>query len=98
MGQTTRIAVTDDGIGMSPDEATQACNTFWRAESVTQDAIQGVGIGLTLVHAITEAHHGSMNIDSNLGSGTTVTLTFPLPEAAAAPGRDRAQVATQAAI
>lgn len=97
LGQTTQIAVTDDGLGMSPDEVAQACNTFWRAESVMKAAIQGVGIGLTLVRDVTEAHHGSMHIESRLGSGTTVTLTLPtFPEAPAASGRVRAQAATPA--
>ncbi|CAN5168732.1 hypothetical protein BH09ACT12_BH09ACT12_15910 [soil metagenome] len=83
-GQSSRIAVTDDGRGMSPDEVTQACTTFWRSESALKDAKPGFGIGLTLVRDIVEAHHGSLDIASTPGSGTTATLTFPTsPESGA---------------
>lgn len=99
MGETTQIAVTDDGIGMSPDEVTQASNTFWRAESVLKDALPGFGLGLTLVRDIVDAHHGSMHINSAAGSGTTVTLTLPAsPEATASPTETSGQAAVEQGV
>ncbi len=75
--QSVTITVTDDGIGMSSDEAAQACDTFWRAERATKDAVDGFGVGLRLVTDIVEAHRGSLDIDSQPEQGTTVTITFP---------------------
>ncbi len=70
------LTVEDTGAGMSPDEVEQACDTFWRSESVLEAALPGVGLGLTLVREIVDAHGGTLDIDSVVGVGTTVTLTF----------------------
>lgn len=72
-----RIAVTDDGVGMSHDEATQACDTFWRAESTHRQATPGTGVGLAIARDIVAAHHGALTIDSTPGVGTTVTIALP---------------------
>lgn len=72
-----RIAVADDGPGMSSDEVAQACDRFWRAQISHRQAIPGTGIGLSLARDITDAHHGSLDIDSTPGVGTTVTITLP---------------------
>jgi signal transduction histidine kinase len=72
-----RIAVTDNGVGMSHDEVTQACDTFWRAESTHRQAIPGTGVGLAIARDIVAAHHGSLTIDSTPGVGTTVTIALP---------------------
>lgn len=72
-----RITVTDDGVGMSPDEVAQACDMFWRAESSHRQALPGTGIGLALARDLIAAHHGSLDIDSTPDVGTTITLTLP---------------------
>lgn len=71
------VAVADDGTGMSPDESSQAFNSFWRADSARQNAVQGVGIGLTIVRDTVRAHHGSIDMSTHPGIGTTVRLTIP---------------------
>lgn len=71
------IAVADNGIGMSPDEATQAFDMFWRADGARRDAIQGIGIGLSLARRLVEAHQGTIHINSTHGKGTTFTITLP---------------------
>ena len=40
---------------------------------------QGIGLGLPLAKAVVEAHHGTIEVDSELGKGTTFTLNFPIP-------------------
>lgn len=72
-----RIAVTDNGVGMTHDEVAQACDTFWRAESSHRQATPGTGVGLAIAREIVAAHHGSLLIDSTLGVGTTVTIALP---------------------
>ena len=76
-GSDLSLVVRHDGVGMSPDEVAQACNAFWRAEAATNAAIQGFGIGLTLVRDVVAAHHGQMPITSRPGAGTIVTLSLP---------------------
>lgn len=75
--QSVVLAVNDDGIGMSADDVAQACDRFWRSEVVHRAALQGIGIGLSIVRDIVEAHRGSVDIISELAQGTTVTLTLP---------------------
>ncbi len=74
--QGVQVTVTDTGIGMSPDEVEQACDTFWRSESALKAAKPGVGLGLTLVREVIDAHGGALVIDSTPGVGTSVTLTI----------------------
>lgn len=74
---TVKVAVSDSGLGMSPDEVAQAFDSFWRAPSSHEGAVPGVGIGLTRVREIIQAHHGSVEIESHPGEGTTITATLP---------------------
>ncbi len=80
---SVEVAVADNGIGMSPDEVAQACDSFWRSAKARDSAVQGIGIGLTCARDIVEAHHGSIDITSEVDQGTTVTLTLPRDSASA---------------
>lgn len=75
-GATVDIIVTDDGVGMTPEEARQATHKFYRAPSARYQAIQGVGIGLAIVQSIIRAHEGTLLIDSEPGRGTTIQITI----------------------
>lgn len=66
-----QIKVRDNGSGIHPEER------FYRSR-FSQDT-QGIGLGLPLAKAIVEAHHGTIEVDSELGKGTTFTLNFPIP-------------------
>jgi signal transduction histidine kinase len=70
------LIVTDDGVGMTPEEARQATHEFYRAPSARYQAIQGVGIGLSIVQSIVRAHEGTLLIDSEPGRGTTIRITI----------------------
>lgn len=72
------VEVTDQGIGMTEDEISQAFDTFWRGGSARLQAIQGFGIGLTVVRSLVEAHHGTITITSKPGQGTIATIALPL--------------------
>lgn len=74
---TAQIRVTDTGIGMTPDDLEQAFEMFWRAPTARTNAIQGIGIGLALVRAILDEHHGHVDLTSKPGNGTTLTLSLP---------------------
>lgn len=75
--ESLRVAVADDGIGMSEDEIDQAFDSFWRSDHSREQATQGLGIGLTVVRRIVDAHHGSISVSSLPGRGTTVEVTVP---------------------
>ena len=70
------ISVSDDGIGMSPDQIERVFDKFYRVDS-SNTAVGGLGLGLNIVKEIVDAHHGSITIDSNLGKGTCVKVTLP---------------------
>lgn len=75
-GTAVDLIVTDDGVGMTPEEARQATHKFYRAPSARYQAIQGVGIGLAIVQSIIRAHEGTLLIDSEPGRGTTIRITI----------------------
>ena len=76
-----RVSVADAGVGMTPEQITNATRPFHRAEQLTTRS--GAGIGLALVDAMIRAHHGALAVESRLGIGTTATLRFPPAPAAA---------------
>jgi len=69
------IAIQDHGDGMSPEDLEHAFERFYRSSS--HEAISGTGLGLSIAKEIMLAHAGQIDIQSNLGEGTTVTLLFP---------------------
>ena len=79
------IAVSDTGIGIPAEEIDRLFSRFFRASTATQNAIPGVGLGLTITQAIAIAHHGRIRVASTVGEGTTFTFELPLLEDADAP-------------
>ena len=71
----SEISVKDTGSGIAAENLPRVFNRFFRADSSRSS--QGSGLGLALVKSITDLHGGSAKIDSYVGRGTTVTLTFP---------------------
>ena len=69
------IAIQDYGDGMSPEDIEHAFERFYRSSS--HEAISGTGLGLSIAKEIMHAHTGEIEIQSDLGEGTTVTLLFP---------------------
>ena len=70
------FSVTDDGIGMTPDQIERVFDKFYRVDS-SNTAVGGLGLGMSIVKEIVDAHHGSIVIDSNLGQGTSVKVRLP---------------------
>jgi two-component system, OmpR family, heavy metal sensor histidine kinase CusS len=69
------IAVSDNGCGIAPEHLPRLFDRFYRVESSRSS--DGAGLGLALVKSIVDLHGGSVKIESKVGHGTTVTLTFP---------------------
>jgi signal transduction histidine kinase/ActR/RegA family two-component response regulator len=70
------IQVSDTGQGMDQQTCTRIFEPFY----TTKGMGQGTGLGLTMVFAIVQQHHGSVQVRSALGHGTTFTLTLPTCE------------------
>ena len=75
-GTNFEVAVSDNGRGIAPGHLPRVFDRFYRAES--SRGSDGAGLGLALVKSIVELHGGSATIESEIGGGTTVKLTFPL--------------------
>jgi two-component system phosphate regulon sensor histidine kinase PhoR len=77
-GEDVLLQVTDRGIGIPTHEQPRVFEKFYRANVPENQAISGTGLGLALVAHIVSGHRGSINVDSRLGAGTTVTIRLPM--------------------
>ncbi len=73
------ITVSDTGIGISADEQNKLFTKFHRGTNIMQYDYAGTGIGLYVTKLIVEAQHGSIQVSSELGKGSTFTVTIPQP-------------------
>ncbi|MDP9795816.1 signal transduction histidine kinase [Catenuloplanes nepalensis] len=71
------LTIMDTGIGIPPEDLPFLFDRFRRSSTSDLLAIQGSGIGLTIVKAIVDAHRGTITIESEPGEGTTVRVTLP---------------------
>ena len=69
-----KVEITDNGIGIDPQDIPHVFDPFF---STKHDA-SGIGLGLSIVHGIIENHKGSIEVDSEPGIGTTISIIFPL--------------------
>jgi two-component system cell cycle sensor histidine kinase PleC len=71
------ITVRDNGPGMTDEDVEIALNAFSRGKMATKKAIDGAGLGLSIVNGLARLHGGDLQIKSEVGKGTQVTVTFP---------------------
>jgi len=71
------LEVSDSGVGIAPDELGRLTERFFRTSAARRSAVPGVGLGLLITKAVTEAHGGTLGIVSTLGEGTTMTVSLP---------------------
>ena len=74
---TVQITVADNGIGIEKADQRYVFDKFYRSESSKDKAIPGIGLGLSYVKLLVEAHGGSIGLDSTEGEGTTFTILIP---------------------
>lgn len=75
-----QIQIRDRGIGISAEELPYIFERFWQGDSSTKRKTRGTGIGLGLSRSLTTSMGGAIEVESELGEGTTFNLTFPLRE------------------
>jgi signal transduction histidine kinase len=71
------IAVADQGVGMKPEDIPLALQPFRQLDNRLARSHEGTGLGLPLAKMLIERHQGTLNVESTLGVGTTVTITLP---------------------
>ena len=84
-GDSVRLWVEDNGEGIPPEEHEKIFERFYRRGSELRRETQGVGIGLSIVKHIVEAHGGHVTVRSNVGQGSRFTIELPVKKSV---GRD----------
>jgi two-component system sensor histidine kinase SenX3 len=85
-GVNVEIAVTDRGIGIARKDQERVFERFFRADKARSRATGGTGLGLAIVKHVAANHNGSIGLWSQLGTGSTFTLSIPAYD-----GEDRQQ-------
>ncbi|HEY6278805.1 MAG TPA: HAMP domain-containing sensor histidine kinase [Streptosporangiaceae bacterium] len=97
-GSNVVLAVADSGPGIPAADLDRIFDRFARAAPHRSRESGGFGLGLAIVQAIAEAHHGTVRVDSKLGQGSTFEMILPLSPAGITagqpPGRPRATAAS----
>ena len=76
-GHTLTIQITDNGIGIPPAEQSKVFDKFYRGNHIPDRNIPGIGLGLSYVKLLTEAHHGHVSLTSQMSKGTTFSIVLP---------------------
>ena len=77
-GEDILIAVTDRGIGIARDDQERVFERFFRVDQARSRATGGTGLGLAIVKHVAANHNGSIRLWSQLGTGSTFTLSVPV--------------------
>ena len=77
-GRRVRLSVSDEGDGIAPDHLPRLTERFYRVDEARSRSVGGTGLGLAIVKHISERHQGQLDIDSEVGKGTRVSVAFPL--------------------
>jgi len=78
-GSFARIDVTDTGIGISPENRERVVERFYRVDKARVRSEGGAGLGLSIVQWVVDEHDGAIELSSETGIGTTVSILLPLP-------------------
>lgn len=76
-GDTIELSVADEGPGLSEHDRTRIFDRFYRGDSSRARSSGGSGLGLSVAASIIEAHHGTLDVTSQLGDGATFTARLP---------------------
>jgi len=72
--ESIRIDIIDNGIGIPEDDIPHIFEPFFSTKHDTS----GIGLGLAIVHGIIKSHNGKVDVKSELGKGTVISITLPL--------------------
>ncbi len=73
------LKIIDNGVGIKKEHLTDIFKPFWQSNKVTQDALAGIGVGLSLTKHIVEMHNGKIRAESEgIDKGSTIVITMPI--------------------
>lgn len=76
--RTIVISVTDTGLGIPAHDLPHLFDAFYRVDRRGQQQPEGSGLGLSIVKTIVQHHHGTIDVESTVGEGSTFRITLPL--------------------
>lgn len=76
--ETAAVTVRDTGIGIPPDQQDRVFERFYRVDKSHSKASGGTGLGLSIVKHAVQYHHGAIRLQSEVGKGTEIRVTFPM--------------------
>ncbi|MFR8916841.1 MAG: ATP-binding protein [Oscillospiraceae bacterium] len=74
--ETAAVTVRDTGIGIPPDQQDRVFERFYRVDKSHSKASGGTGLGLSIVKHAVQYHHGAIHLQSEVGKGTAIRVTF----------------------
>lgn len=72
------LTVKDNGIGIAPEHQARVFERFYRVDKSRSRESGGTGLGLSIVKHAVAVHHGEISLDSRLGEGTEIKISFPI--------------------
>jgi len=79
-GDFLEISVSDTGVGIDPEELSKIFDKFYRIKHPKTRQVVGTGLGLAIVKGVVDSHRGSIDVESELGAGTTFRILLPTLE------------------
>src|SRR6185437_12118573 len=76
-GSMVHLTVSDQGEGIAPEHVQRVTERFYRVDNSRSRSLGGTGLGLSIVKHIVERHRGRLNIESQIGKGTSVHVLLP---------------------
>jgi len=75
-GDRVRIAIEDHGIGIAPDIRPRIFDRFFHLEKSGSELYSGIGIGLSITRQVIQQHHGTLDLESEVGKGSKFTISL----------------------
>lgn len=75
--KSVRVSIEDTGPGIPAEHLPHLFERFYRVDAARSRELGGSGLGLAIAHSIVTAHGGTIDVKSDMGHGTTVTVTLP---------------------
>lgn len=78
--KTVRVSVADTGVGIPPEDLSRLFDKFEQARSRATRSEKGTGLGLYITRQLVQLHGGQINVESEVGQGSTFSFTIPIAE------------------